>query len=79
MWAAQDICGKLKMAGYWADFINPFSGVPFVSSHNRSSLYKTDARFRCLGFNITHKGGCRLISNKKANEFVGKFCVQLIG
>lgn len=71
MWAAQDICGKLQAAGYWADFINPFSGIPYGSSHNRTTLYKTDERFRCLGFNITQRGGCRLISKKRHNDFVG--------
>ncbi|XP_014244497.1 methylmalonic aciduria and homocystinuria type D homolog, mitochondrial isoform X1 [Cimex lectularius] len=71
MWAAQDICHKLKMAGYWADFINPFSGVPFGTPHNSAHLYKTDERFRCIGFQIKEKGSCKIITNKASNKFIG--------
>ncbi|XP_076630079.1 cobalamin trafficking protein CblD [Colletes latitarsis] len=59
--AASDICGKLKMIGYWADFINPFSGQPHLSIQKNSSLYKTDERFRCLGFKILHRNNCKVI------------------
>ncbi|XP_073977910.1 methylmalonic aciduria and homocystinuria type D homolog, mitochondrial-like [Rhodnius prolixus] len=71
MCAAQDICNKLKTAGYWADFINPFSGVPFNTPHFNSNLYKTDMRFRCLGFNIKIQGNCKVISDHVSNKFIG--------
>uniref|UniRef100_A0A0K8T5W5 Methylmalonic aciduria and homocystinuria type D, mitochondrial n=1 Tax=Lygus hesperus TaxID=30085 RepID=A0A0K8T5W5_LYGHE len=71
MWAAQDICNKLKRAGFWADFINPFSGVPFGNPYTPGGLYQTDERFRCLGFHIMEKSACRIITNKINNKFVG--------
>ncbi|BES87573.1 Uncharacterized conserved protein (DUF2246) [Nesidiocoris tenuis] len=74
MWAAQDICEKLRKAGYWADFINPFSGLPFGSQSQyppSAGLYQTDERFRCLGFQIMEKKACRIISNKRSNKFIG--------
>ena len=72
--AAQDICSKLKLAGYWADFINPFSGLPYLSPfHNNNKLYVTDERFRCLGFKIFDKGQCRVISDKTIRNFVGEY------
>jgi len=72
--AAQDVCTRLKVAGYWADFINPFSGRPNHTPLPGGTLYKTDERFRCLGFMIKKHADCKVISpnpnEKKA--FVGK-------
>lgn len=74
--AAQDICSKLKLAGYWADFINPFSGLPYLSPMQASKLYETDERFRCLGFRIIDKNQCKVIIDKASRHFVGK-CIWL--
>ncbi|XP_054287203.1 cobalamin trafficking protein CblD-like isoform X2 [Macrosteles quadrilineatus] len=69
--AAQDICSKLKMAGYWADFINPFSGLPYLTpSGSSSKLFETDERFRCLGFRIFQRNQCKVI-DKSNRQFVG--------
>lgn len=59
--AASDICTKLRRMGYWADFINPFSGQPHMNLQKTSTLYKTDKRFRCLGFKIFRRNNCRVI------------------
>lgn len=71
--AAEDICSKLKRAGYWADFINPFSGLPYLSPLQQSKLYETDERFRCLGFHIIDKKQCKVIVDTANRNFVGKF------
>lgn len=70
--AAQDICIKLKLAGYWADFINPFSGLPYNNPYYSHKLYETDERFRCLGFRIIDKGQCKMIAEKGSRSFVGR-------
>lgn len=70
--AASDICSKLKMIGYWADFVNPFSGQPHVHRSKNGTLYKTDERFRCLGFKIESKNNCRVIScDSSVTNFLG--------
>ncbi|XP_032678911.1 methylmalonic aciduria and homocystinuria type D homolog, mitochondrial isoform X2 [Odontomachus brunneus] len=70
--AAVDICLKLKMDGYWADFINPFSGQPYFTPRKDSNLYKTDERFRCLGFKVEQKKNCRVIAcDDSPRNFVG--------
>lgn len=70
--AASDICAKLKMVGYWADFVNPFSGQPYLNPHKNGTLYKTDERFRCLGFKVEQKNYCKVISSdSEQKNFVG--------
>lgn len=70
--AASDICGKLRRMGYWADFINPFSGQPHLNLQKNSTLYKTDERFRCLGFKILHRSNCKVILyDNNARNFSG--------
>lgn len=70
--AASNICTKLKFLGYWADFINPFSGHPYFNVQKTTSLYKTDPSFRCLGFKIYDKNNCKVISRDKgAKNFIG--------
>lgn len=70
--AASDICTRLKMVGYWADFINPFSGQPYFSSQKKNTLYTTDERFRCLGFKIKEKNNCKVITyDNSVSNFIG--------
>ncbi|XP_017883353.1 methylmalonic aciduria and homocystinuria type D homolog, mitochondrial [Ceratina calcarata] len=70
--AASDICAKLRQMGYWADFINPFSGQPHLNSQKNSTLYKTDERFRCLGFKILHRNNCKVILyDNNVKNFLG--------
>ncbi|CAL7946701.1 unnamed protein product [Xylocopa violacea] len=70
--AASDICAKLRTLGYWADFINPFSGQPHLNSQKNSTLYKTDERFRCLGFKISHRNNCKVIFyDNNVKNFLG--------
>lgn len=70
--AASDICTKLQVMGYWADFINPFSGQPHLNVQKNSTLYKTDERFRCLGFKILHRNNCKVILyDNNVRNFLG--------
>ncbi|CAK9799532.1 Cobalamin trafficking protein CblD, partial [Anthophora plagiata] len=70
--AASDICTKLRSIGYWADFINPFSGQPHLNLQKNNTLYKTDERFRCLGFKILCKNNCKVILyDNNVKNFLG--------
>lgn len=67
------------MVGYWADFINPFSGQPYLNPHKNGTLYKTDERFRCLGFKIEQKSFCKIISiDSEHTNFIGEYNKVLI-
>jgi len=59
--AAQSMADRLKAAGFWADFIDPSSGKPFLSAHTNATLFETDDRFRHLGFEIEDLGCCKVV------------------
>lgn len=62
------------MVGYWADFINPFSGQPYWSPRKGANLYETDERFRCTGFKVEQKNNCRIImSDNSLKNFIGTY------
>lgn len=70
--AASEICTRLQALGYWADFINPFSGQPHLNLKKKNTLYKTDKRFRCLGFKILHRNNCKVIlCDNNMKNFLG--------
>lgn len=71
---AQNISQKLRLAGFWADFINPFSGLPGISTHYlKDDLYGTDPKFRSLGFRISERKNCRIIEETKSKQFKGEW------
>lgn len=68
MIAAKNVCDKLKSSGYWADFINPFSGRPYLVPTAANELYEADEKFRCLDFQIFQIKNCKIISNEDTTK-----------
>lgn len=56
------MCSRLRLEGYWADFMNPFSGKPFYSYASGKHLYKIDDRFRGLCIKYENRNECLIIS-----------------
>ncbi|XP_023300750.1 uncharacterized protein LOC111682979 isoform X2 [Lucilia cuprina] len=61
--AAREITARLRLHGYWADFMNPFSGKPFYSWSSGKNLYKIDKRFRGLNMKLNKHNECVVISS----------------
>lgn len=65
------MCTRLRLNGFWADFMNPFSGKPFYSYASGKNLYKIDDRFRGLGIKYEDLNHCLIISPDNEETFSG--------
>ncbi|XP_003225517.2 cobalamin trafficking protein CblD isoform X2 [Anolis carolinensis] len=58
---AKEICYALCAEGYWADFIDPTSGLAFFGPYTNNTLFETDECYRHLGFSVEDLGCCKVI------------------
>ncbi|XP_039882274.1 metabolism of cobalamin associated Db [Simochromis diagramma] len=70
---AREICCALQREGFWADFIDPSSGLAYFGPYTNNTLYETDDRYRHLGFQIEDLGCCKVIRHSLwgTHAFVG--------
>uniref|UniRef100_T1GDR5 Uncharacterized protein n=1 Tax=Megaselia scalaris TaxID=36166 RepID=T1GDR5_MEGSC len=66
--AAREITSRLRLHGYWSDFINPFSGKPFYTwtSGKKTAM---ESRFKGLGIELENVNECTVIKPVPSNVF----------
>nr|XP_015822397.2 metabolism of cobalamin associated Db [Nothobranchius furzeri]XP_054603164.1 metabolism of cobalamin associated Db [Nothobranchius furzeri] len=76
--AAKEICSALQRDGFWADFIDPSSGLAFFGAYTNNTLFETDDRYSRLGFHVDDLGCCRVIRHSLwgTRVFVGTICTN---
>lgn len=81
--AAREICSRLRLHGYWSDFLNPMSGRPFHSYHQKSLYKLNDERFRGLCMKLEEikavgaEENCLLICEDKSMKFSGSIFTNI--
>lgn len=81
--AAREICARLRLNGYWSDFLNPMSGRPFHSYHQKSLYKLNDERFRglCMKLEEIKAAGadenCLLICEDLSTKFSGSIFTNI--
>ncbi|CAI5444022.1 unnamed protein product [Caenorhabditis angaria] len=71
--SADAICTTLRKCGYWADFIDPASGRPYLEAYTNHTLFETHDAYKQMGFKIEDLGCCKVLMHAMwgSHAFVG--------
>ncbi|KAN0014712.1 hypothetical protein ACTFIU_001030 [Dictyostelium citrinum] len=58
---ATKVCDNIKQKGYWSDFIDPLSGVPYLNRENANSVFVPTESVQLMDIEIVDVGCCQVI------------------
>ena len=58
---AKQLCTTLHALGYWADYIDPCSGLPMLTSSGNTVYSEVEGLQRLLHYNVVNAGTCKII------------------
>jgi len=62
---ARGLCEKIRESGYWADFIDPCSGLPWLTLNCNKVYSEVDGMECCLGYKSYNAGFCKILTHPK--------------
>jgi len=61
----RDICEKIRSKGYWADFIDPCSGLPMMTQKCNKVYSEVDGMECLLNYKSYNAGFCKILTHPK--------------
>mmetsp|Transcript_14771 Transcript_14771/g.27792 ORF Transcript_14771/g.27792 Transcript_14771/m.27792 type:complete len:201 (-) Transcript_14771:1945-2547(-) len=61
----QDVCEKIRSRGYWADFIDPCSGLPMMTQNCNKVYSEVDGMECLLNYKSYNAGFCKILTHPK--------------
>jgi len=62
LFVARQICRTLRKRGFWANFMNPFSGAPFYMKAGDRHLHQVDWRYHAINMKLTYINNCVIMA-----------------
>lgn len=62
---AKDLCDRITSLGYWADFIDPCSGLPMISTDCNKVYSEVDSMECLLNYKSYNAGFCKILTHPK--------------
>jgi hypothetical protein len=59
------LCEQLKARGYWADYIDPCSGLPMISLNCNKVYSEVDGMECLLNYKAYNAGFCKILTHPK--------------
>jgi Methylmalonic aciduria and homocystinuria type D protein len=57
------VCSKLRSLGYWADYIDPCSGLPMLTPHCNKVYSEVDGMEVLLNYRAYNAGFCKVLQH----------------
>ena len=61
----RDLCEKIRSKGYWADFIDPCSGLPMMTQDCNKVYSEVDSMECLLNYKSYNAGFCKILTHPK--------------
>jgi hypothetical protein len=62
---AHKLCDKIIQAGYWADYVDPCSGLPMLTKNCNKVYSEVDGMECCLNYKSFNAGFCKVLTHPR--------------
>ncbi|VEU38655.1 unnamed protein product [Pseudo-nitzschia multistriata] len=61
----EEVCSKIQQAGYWADYIDPCSGLPMLTKNCNKVYSEVDGMECLLNYRAYNAGFCKVLTHPR--------------